>query len=273
MNASSISYTIERIRKATGDPLFVRQGGGIVPTDQCRALMENVGQILSEAEHIAGGDEFDPAKAEGEILVSSSAYAAHVIWPNVIRRLRVEAPGVRLSFFSGSQNLRDLFQERKMDIATTTGQSMNFSGVRILEQYLPDEHVCMMDPSHPIAAKKVLSVEDFVSAGHVRFEPSPGWLQAPIRYAIEHGFQPRRIIASSIAQDLPNFVEGSDLFAALPSRLTWPWQERLALRPFDFPTPIQNSMYWSEATHRSPLKAWVRGLVIEEAGKLPPVTF
>ena len=151
--------------------------------------------------------------------------------------------------------------------------TVNIKGIRVLKSNLTDQHVCIMEPAHPIAAEKVLTVTDFVSTGHIRFEPFPGWLQAPIRYAVEQGFAPERVIASDVATDLPYFAEGSDLFSSLPSRLAWPWRDRLALRPFDFPTPIRNSMFWPEATHRSPLKSWVRGLLLEEAKKLPELKF
>ncbi|WP_420568803.1 LysR family transcriptional regulator [Thalassovita sp.] len=272
MNASSISYTIDRVRKAAGDPLFVRQGGGIVPTDQCQSLLMHVERILTEAELISGDDNFDPAKAEAEITILSATYANQVIWPQVIQRLRQEAPGVKLFFLSGYQNLPETLSQGKVDIALTVG-TVDVSGIRVLKSNLRDMHVCMMNPAHPLASKKVLTVEDYVSVGHIRFEPFPGWLQAPIRYAVEQGFNPERVIASDVAQDLPHFVQGSDLLAALPSRLAWPWRDRLALRPFDFPTPIRNSMFWSEATHRSPVKAWLRGLILEEVEKLPELRF
>ncbi len=35
LSQSSVSYTIARLRDVFEDPLFVRQGGGIVPTDRC----------------------------------------------------------------------------------------------------------------------------------------------------------------------------------------------------------------------------------------------
>lgn len=272
MNASSISYTIDRVRKAAGDPLFLRQGGGIAPTDQCQSLLGHVERILAEAEHISGDRTFDPAKAEAEITVLSAAYANQVIWPLIIRRLRREAPGVKLAFLSGYQDLPELLLQGKVDIAFTVG-TINVNGIRVQESQLTDQHVCLMDPAHPMAAKKVLSVEDFVSAGHVRFEPFSGWLQAPIRYAVEHGLAPERVIASDVATDIPHLVEGTDLFASLPGRLAWQWRDCLAVRPFDFPTPIWNSIFWSETTHRSPLKRWLRELLFEEAKNLPQPKF
>lgn len=272
MNTSSVSYTIERVRRAAGDPLFVRQGGGIVPTDNCRRLIGSVERILAEAEQISPQGAFDPSTAEGEVTVYSVTYPNEVIWPQVLRRLQQEAPGVRLSIIAGFQGYREPLLKGDIDIATTVG-SIEVSGVRVIENFLPDEHVCIMDPRHPLARKSVLTVEDFVSFGHVRFEPSPGWMQTPIRYAVEQGFSPKRIFASYHSLDAARIVVGTDLLATLPSRLAWPRRDWLGIAPFDFPTPIRSKMIWTEATYRSPLKSWVRGLLLEEEAKLPAIQF
>ncbi len=60
MNPSSVSYTIERVRKATNDRLFVRQSGRIVPTDHCSKLMKSVELILRETEEFRDEADFEP---------------------------------------------------------------------------------------------------------------------------------------------------------------------------------------------------------------------
>ena len=39
VNQSTISYAIERLRGAFGDPLFVRNGNGVTATERCAALV------------------------------------------------------------------------------------------------------------------------------------------------------------------------------------------------------------------------------------------
>src|SRR5690349_19759651 len=40
VNQSTISYTVERLRVAFQDPLFVRQGNGVTATEHCAALVD-----------------------------------------------------------------------------------------------------------------------------------------------------------------------------------------------------------------------------------------
>ncbi len=267
MNASSISYTIERVRKAAGDPLFLRQGGSIAPTDHCRALMESVERILAEAEHIVDEDAFDPQRVEASFRIFSAAFADQIIIPLVLRRLRREAPGITMHVQSGYGGAREALLQDKADVAIIPGV-ISDSGIHSIPSLVPDQHVCMMDRAHPLAAKPILSVEDFASSPHIRFEPTPGWLQSPFKHALEHGARLRTVVTCSDARELVDCVIGTDLLAVLPSRLAYRWHNDLALCPFDFPTPSNTTLYWPAASHRSKVKAWIRGLIEDVARNL-----
>ena len=268
MSASSISYTIERVRKAAGDPLFLRQGGSIAPTDHCRVLMQSVERILAEAENIVDEDAFDPKQVEAHFRIYSAVFADQIIIPVVLRRLRREAPGITLHVQSGYGGAREALLQDKVDVAIVPG-GISDSGVHSIQPLIEDPHLCMMDRSHPLADKRVLSVEDFANFPHVRFEPTPGWLQTPFRYAIEQGASLRTVVTCSDARELVDCVIGTDLLAVLPSRLAYRWHNDLALCPFDFPTPSNTVLYWTAASHRSKVKAWIRSLIQDVAKNLP----
>jgi DNA-binding transcriptional LysR family regulator len=48
LSQSVISYTIDRLRKTFHDQLFIRRGGGIIPTDRCTELVSQSENILSQ---------------------------------------------------------------------------------------------------------------------------------------------------------------------------------------------------------------------------------
>src|SRR5512135_2494992 len=50
LSPSAMSRALARLRRATGDPLLVRAGRGLVPTPRALALRERVGPALREAE-------------------------------------------------------------------------------------------------------------------------------------------------------------------------------------------------------------------------------
>ena len=49
---STVSYTIDRLRNALDDQLFVRQGGRNVPTSRCNELIPIVESVLAHAERM-----------------------------------------------------------------------------------------------------------------------------------------------------------------------------------------------------------------------------
>ena len=266
MNPSSVSYTIERVRKAANDRLFIRQRGAIVPTDHCRKLMKSVELILRETEEFRDQVDFDPSKAEGEITAFVTGYETMLVMPGVVRRLRKEAPGIRLSLLYNYGPSRDLLLNGRADIVMGP-QIVKDSGIYGKEFIRRDYHLCMMAPDHPLAAKPVLSLDDIRDADHAHFEPRPGWRQAPFRYASSQGVELRKVLVTSEANSFGELIAGTDLLAALPSRMAERFSSRLALRPYDFDTSLAEHMYWTATSDRSQMKRWVRSVILEEAQK------
>jgi len=50
LNQSTISHTLDRLRAAIGDPLFVKAGRGIEPTEKAIAMMPRVLEIVGALE-------------------------------------------------------------------------------------------------------------------------------------------------------------------------------------------------------------------------------
>src|SRR5882672_1304506 len=64
VNQSTISYTVERLRDAFQDPLFVRQGNGVTATERCAVLVDWARETIGQIEGLASPAEFDPAVAK-----------------------------------------------------------------------------------------------------------------------------------------------------------------------------------------------------------------
>jgi DNA-binding transcriptional LysR family regulator len=268
MNPSSVSYTIDRVRKASNDVLFVKQGGSIEVTDRCRVIMERAERILVEAEHLPNDEKFDPSSADGEISIVCTVYAREILIPKVIRRLRTEAPGIRFRLNFNPQEAGKLLLDGSCNLGVING-SISESGIHCHEWLFSDRHLCMMDPKNPATQKSCLAAEDFRGANYASYEPYPGWVQSPFRHILAQGIKPQKVLATSDSRDLGLAIQGTDLFAVLPARMALTWTDRLAVREFDFETPAGTHMYWTAATHHSKISKWIRNIFIEEAQSLP----
>lgn len=57
---SAVSHILDKLRLAVGDPLFVRSGRGIVPTERAIALHEPIRSVLDELKGLTNERVFDP---------------------------------------------------------------------------------------------------------------------------------------------------------------------------------------------------------------------
>ena len=62
LNQSTVSHTLDTLRTAIGDPLFVKDGRGIAPTEKVVSIMPRVLEILAAIEGLAAVEEYDPAQ-------------------------------------------------------------------------------------------------------------------------------------------------------------------------------------------------------------------
>lgn len=265
---STVSYTIDRLRKALGDPLFVRQGGGIAPTAHCLAIMPVVDSLLSGVENLSDHDPFDPAGSKAHLTVSCTSFAMGVLVPQVMRRLRREAPGIQLILAVGYHDFWNELLDGRVDLAISA-MDLDTNGIYCDREIVSDYDVCVMDPGNPLAGK-ILTEDDIVAAWHLVAEPWPNFRQPHVREAEARGLTINRTAVTTSLSEIGDLVAGTDLIAAIPSRLARRWQGRVAYARFPFPVDTRMNLYWTAANHRSKLITWLRGVITDEAARLGP---
>ena len=114
---SSVSYTIDRLRKAFSDPLFVRQGSSIAPTERCIEIVDAAERILNEVEHVALAPQFDPATTKASVTISATYLSRSVLMPKFIQQLRQEAPGISIELITGFTDASRHLLSGKADVA------------------------------------------------------------------------------------------------------------------------------------------------------------
>ena len=76
MNQSTISYWLEQLRARTGDPLFVRAGNGVQPTERAKALLPEAEAALRHLDAMFETPDYDPATDTGTLRISATACRA-----------------------------------------------------------------------------------------------------------------------------------------------------------------------------------------------------
>src|SRR5262245_35475791 len=116
VNQSTVSYTIDRLRDTFHDPLFVRQGGGIAPTQRCSEIVRKAGEILDDFEALVAPSEFVPSQAAGAVAISCNYYERYIVLPPFIRELRKLAPNVVVEIKTAAGQGPDLLKRGETDL-------------------------------------------------------------------------------------------------------------------------------------------------------------
>ena len=264
---STISYTIERLRKVTGDPLFVRQGGKTVPTERCHDILQVADRILNEAENLVD-NAFDPATSTGEVTIGYVDYVSAVFLPQVLARIRAESKNIKIVMRAGYVDCEDLLLKGQMDIGLYPF-AIERTGIYGQNLINDDFAVCIMDKSHPLVGKS-MTKEDMVKYHHLRAQPNATFRAAYIRKAEELGIEIKAPMTVSGASELPFVLEGTDLIAGMPNRMAQKFADKIGIAAFPFRAKVDINMFWPAASHHSKINMWIRNLIVEEIAKLPP---
>jgi len=269
LSPSAMSRALARLRETTGDPLLVRAGRGLVPTPRALELRKRIGPLVQEAEAA-----LRPVRAlDFEALVrtfsirTSEGFVEN-FGPELLARVRADAPGVRLRFLPKSNKNSSPLREGSVDLETgVIGTAM---GPEIRTQGLfRDRHVGAVRPGHAICEGKITPAR-YAACDHVLFSRRGGE-SGPIDDALETLGLNRNIVAIvggfSAALAL---ARRTDLVASVPERHTE--NLRVGMHTFPLPVPIGEitvSMFWHPRLDADIAHRWLRQCVRDVCSERP----
>ncbi len=268
VNQSTVSYTIDRLRRAFEDPLFVRQGSGIAATERCGEIVHEVRSMIDTYQTLATPREFHPAEAQGTITLSCNYYERLVILPELMRMLRQEAPGLKLvvhqAFGSGGQQLKQGESDFLMGPVR-----FNDSGL-FKRKLLSDHYVCIMDRGNPLADREI-DLDTYISSNHAVVTYGGNWKSNYLLELEAKGLSLNQVLGIPSPADLGQILAGTDLIATLPSRMAAVLRRETVVRKSPLPAPFEIDLVWTSRTHHSPMHIWIRQALAKIASGIPEV--
>ena len=83
LSQPAVSAALGRLRRSLGDPLFVRSGTGLEPTDYAMAIAGPVAIALEQLETALEPASFDPATAKTDYVIVSNDFFASLLMPRL----------------------------------------------------------------------------------------------------------------------------------------------------------------------------------------------
>jgi DNA-binding transcriptional LysR family regulator len=276
LSQPAVSAALGRLRIALSDPLFVRCGQGIEPTDYARALEHPLRQALDGLQSMLDEtDSFDPARSDRVFRISGSDYYAEMLMPELAVTMSTQAPGVRVQLIDMLHNSGEIaaLRNNELDIALLPQASFpDWLGQEVALEtgfYVVASRGNRPVQSAGLAEGDTMPIDLFCALGHVLFSPGGSFHGVGDRALTAIGRKRRVVMTLPVFSGVACTVAESDLIALMPSQLALRLAARLNLALYEPPLPLDNiriSMIWHHRSTNSPAGQWLRRQVREILG-------
>ncbi|MDR3514433.1 MAG: LysR family transcriptional regulator [Azospirillaceae bacterium] len=271
LSASAMSRTLTRLRAATGDPLLVRAGRGLVPTPRAIDLRDRVREAAREALALLRPASAGPdlARLDRSFTIRANDGFVQAFGARLIAAVTDAAPGVRLRFAPKPDKdvraLREGLVDLEVGVLGETGPEVR------VQALFRDRFVGVVRDGHPLLAEAEITPARYAAYGHV-VASRRGNTDGPVDQALAALGLRRAILAV-----VPDFsaalaiARASDLVALVTASFhnvaggRQSEAERPRSHAFPLPVstdPITVSQIWHPRLDADPAHRWLRGLVL-----------
>lgn len=266
ISQSSMSVSLAKLRDLLGDELLMRSGTGWMPTELALLLWPRVQDAIAALERVLEPPRFDPAQAAHTFRLIVIDYIDLLMMPAVMRRIRSEAPNVRLQVMqTNPHHFGEMMAAGELDLALTYFPNAPdyLKGRRLFS----DRFLGLAAGSHPVH-HTALDVAGFCDLPHITIEPVSAQIyNVQIDAALEpHGLRRRVQMIKPSFLALPFVLETSDMVACIPARLARRMTRMADVAPFDLPLDLPTfdvRMLWHARTDHSPAHMWLREVMAD----------
>lgn len=259
LTQQAVSEHLKKLRDVFDDRLFIRKTNGFVPTPFAEDLSAKVDRLLIDFNTLISQTNFIPHKTRGTFVISATDYAQQVILPNLIAKLRKQAPNLKLIVRDFEiDKLHDLMESGKVNLAIAFPDYIpeSYRVVKLFEEH----HVCVTS-SHSSISNKTPSLAEVAAFPTIIASPSrPNFKGSIDDWFSQFGLKRNVVISAPCFSIVPMYLETTDSIAFLPSR---------AIKGLDVVTiPLEQSpdsfdviAAWHSRYNDDPLHKWVISLL------------
>src|SRR3954447_9423292 len=263
LSPSAVSPALARLREATGDPLLVRAGRGLVPTPRALELRDRVSQLVQDGEAVLRpAEKLNLKQLVRTFTLRTSEGFVENFGPDLIARVGEEAPGVRLRFVQKPNKDSTPLRDGTVDLETGVVGMTTSPEVRA-QALFRDRFIGVVRMGHALTQGEITPAR--YAAGRHLCVSRRGLEKGPIDEALEPFGLEREIITIvdgfSTALAL---ARASDLIASVPERHTGNLRAGMHSFPLPVSTPEMTvSLLWHPRLDADPAHRWLRRCILD----------
>ncbi|MEM8702795.1 MAG: LysR family transcriptional regulator [Pseudomonadota bacterium] len=116
---SAVSHTLAKLRQILGDPLFVRSGQGLTPTETALSLKGPVLQVLDGLKALTEQRPFDPRSEDMHFVVAANDMQRDLLFPQLVRQALRDGVDLKLEFKPSGVPSVSLLRDVRCDLLLT----------------------------------------------------------------------------------------------------------------------------------------------------------
>lgn len=261
LSQSAVSHALARLREQVGDPLFVRQGRGVVATPRAERIAPGIRSALESLQRSLGREhEFAPEHASRVFWINMPEQMEPMLLPELVAALAPWAPQIELR--SGNLHWAEVQRELaagRLDLAVEITRPC---AAELRQRKLYSDDFCVL-AGEGFAGE--LSAERYLAAEHVAVTSQRRGICAEDLALGQLG------LSRQVRQQCRNYLSAALLVAASDWLLTLPaayaalLARGTATRVLPMPlelAPVTLSLYWSRRHETDGATSWLRQQVL-----------
>lgn len=258
---STISHNLDKLRSCIGDPLFVKSGRGITPTQRAFQIEPIAQVIVAQIQSIKSPLEFDPERETRPFTIASNVTETLNELCSIRGVIDVLAPkaGVRFVELGSHANVGEVLADTSIDLAIGV-RPRRYPPVLNHHSLYVDSTVVFFDPT---ARTRIRTLHDYIDARHGVLDFGGTAKSMVVKSLEKLGVKRKVHISASNSYALSRLIKGTNIIATMQSRLTNTVFSdfQFCLTPFEA-ARIEFDLIWHKRAEHTGRNIWLRKIVI-----------
>ncbi|NOD48998.1 MULTISPECIES: LysR family transcriptional regulator [unclassified Ruegeria] len=254
---SAISHTLAKLRQVLGDPLFVRSGQGLTPTERALSLKDPVQSVLDGMRALTDERPFDPLSERMEIRIATNDMPRELIFPRLLREFRAEGARLQLEFIPSGVPDPDLLRSDRCQLMLTP---LPPDGPDIFQKRLINSPLMVF---YDAAQRNPPDTwQAYCNSDHVEVRFADGRSARAVMRGVDQSQIRPSVVTLPHFNAIPAFVRGSNLISTDTALMKQGPLATLDCAPLPFECPpVSIYMVWHQRSANDPAHRWLRARI------------
>lgn len=261
---STVSHSLNKLRAILGDPLFVRSGQGLTPTETALALKAPVLEVLDQLQALTNLRPFDPRSEKMNFVIAANDMQRDLIFPHLLHQAWDNDIDLKIEIRPSGVPSVGFLRDARCDLILTP-LPPDAADLMQLKLFSGDMKV-FYDPTVREAPE---TLRDYVTARHVAVHFALGGSSDEVIVTKDLLSPVEARVSVSNFAGIPPFLLGTDLITTQFELMQRTSLQGLAMADLPFEAePISIYMVWHQRSTNDPAHKWLREQIVHVSSHL-----